>query len=189
MLLKLNDSQLSDVTSPSQSFYMFFSPMESQSAKEMCEWILQANLSSSDRPDVLNLIINSPGGNLHDAFAVIDVMRGSQIPIRTIGLGEISSAGLMLFISGTKGMRVLTENTSIMSHVYSWGSAGKEHELLAAVKEFDLTSKRLIQHYKRCTKLKSEKDIRKYLLPSQDMYLSAEEALKFGICDTISKLD
>ena len=187
MLLKLNESQL-DSASPSQSFYMFFSDMDSQSSKEMCEWILQANLSP-ERPDVLNLVINSPGGSVHDAFAVIDVIRGSAIPVRTIGLGSISSAGLMLFISGTKGMRVLTENTSIMSHVYSWGSAGKEHELLAAVKEFDLTSQRIIQHYKRCTKLKSEKEIRKYLLPAQDVFMSSDEALRFGICDVISKLN
>jgi ATP-dependent Clp protease protease subunit len=187
MLLKLNDLQLNN-KNPAQSFYMLFDGVSNSTSKEICEWIMQANLESEGKPDVLNLVINSPGGSVTDAFAVIDVMRGSHIPVRTIGLGEISSAALMIFISGTKGMRVLTENTSIMSHIYSWGSAGKEHELLAAIKEFDLISQRIVEHYKRCTKLKSEKDIRKYLLPKQDVFLSSEEAMRFGLCDKISKL-
>ena len=187
MLLKLNDLQLNN-KHPSQSFYMLFDGVTNTSSKEICEWIMQSNFDTEDKPEVLNLFINSSGGSVTDAFAVIDVMRGSHIPIRTVGVGEISSAALMIFIAGSKGMRILTENTSIMSHVYSWGSAGKEHELLAAVKEFDLTSTRIIDHYKRCTKLKTEKDIRKYLLPKQDVFLSSVEAVKFGLCDKIGKL-
>jgi ATP-dependent Clp protease, protease subunit len=71
-----------------------------------------------------------------------------QFPIRTIGLGQIASAGLLIFASGSKGQRILTPNTSILSHQYSWGAFGKEHELFATVKEFDLTTKRMIAHYK-----------------------------------------
>ena len=119
--------------------------------------------------------------------ALIDVMRGSSIPIKTTGLGMIASAGLLIFISGTKGKRLLTPNTSILSHQFTWGSFGKEHELFAAVKEFDLTTKRMIKHYKKCTGL-SDKDIRKYLLPPQDVWLSAPEALKLGICDNVKEM-
>jgi ATP-dependent protease ClpP protease subunit len=56
--------------------------------------------------------------------------------------------------------------------------------LFAAVKEFDLTTRRMIDHYKKCTGL-SEEDIRKYLLPPQDVWLSAKEAKKLGLCDLI----
>jgi ATP-dependent Clp protease protease subunit len=136
---------------------------------------------------MLNLIITSPGGDLNAAFALIDVMRGSAIPVRTIGLGQIASAGLMIFIAGEKGQRILTPNTSILSHQYSWGAIGKEHELFAQIKEFDLTTKKVIDHYKRCTGL-ADKKIREVLLPPQDVWLSPPEAKKLGLCDDVKDL-
>ena len=157
------------------------------SAKGVVEWIFEANFAE-ERPELLNLIICSPGGDLNAAFSVIDVMRGSAIPVRTIGLGQIASAGLMIFIAGTKGYRLLTPNTSILSHQYSWGAFGKEHELFATVKEFDLTTKKMIEHYKKCTGL-AEKKIREVLLPPQDMWLSGAEAKRLGLCDDIKDLN
>ena len=156
------------------------------SAKGVVEWIFEANFAD-ERPELLNLIICSPGGDLNAAFAVIDVMRGSAIPVRTIGLGQIASAGLMIFIAGEKGKRMLTPNTSILSHQYSWGAFGKEHELFATVKEFDLTTKKMIEHYKKCSGL-PEKKIREVLLPPQDMWLSPQEAKKLGLCDDVKDL-
>jgi ATP-dependent Clp protease, protease subunit len=156
------------------------------SAKNAVEWIFEANFAE-ERPELLNLIITSPGGDLNAAFALIDVMRGSAIPIRTIGLGQIASAGLMIFIAGDKDQRILTPNTSILSHQYSWGAFGKEHELFATVKEFDLTTKKMIQHYKKCTGL-SDAKIREVLLPPQDIWLSPVEAKKLGLCDHVKEL-
>jgi len=156
------------------------------SCKQAIEWILDANFSE-ERPSMLNLLINSPGGDLNAAFALVDVMRGSAVPIRTIGLGQIASAGLLIFISGDKGQRLLTPNTSILSHQYSWGAFGKEHELFAQIKEFDLTTKRMIAHYKKCTGLTEDK-IRDVLLPPQDVWLSALEAKKLGLCDDVKDL-
>tara|TARA_B110000977_G_scaffold200328_1_gene290400 strand:+ start:6866 stop:7360 length:495 start_codon:yes stop_codon:yes gene_type:complete len=157
------------------------------SAKNVVEWIFEANFAE-ERPELLNLIICSPGGDLNAAFAVIDVMRGSAIPVRTIGLGQIASAGLMMFIAGTKGQRLLTPNTSILSHQYSWGAFGKEHELFATVKEFDLTTKKMIHHYKKCSGL-TEAKIREVLLPPQDIWLSPQEAKKLGLCDDVKDLN
>ena len=154
--------------------------------KQVVEWILESNFSE-ETPEMLNLIVTSPGGDLNAAFALVDVIRGSSIPIRTIGLGQVASAGLMIFIAGTNGQRILTPNTSILSHQYSWGSFGKEHELFAQIKEFDLTTKRMISHYKKCTGLKEEQ-IREYLLPPQDIWLSSAEAKKLGLCDDVKDL-
>ena len=158
-----------------------------QTAKQTVEWIFECNFQE-ERPDLLNLIITSPGGDLNAAFAIIDTMRGSAIPIRTIGLGQIASAGLMIFIAGAKGKRLLTPNTSILSHQYSWGAFGKEHELFATVKEFDLTTKKMIAHYKKCSGL-SEAKIKELLLPPQDMWLSPIEAKKLGLCDEVKELN
>ena len=119
------------------------------------------------------------------ACALIDVMHSSAIPVKTVGLGVIASAGLLIFIAGHKGRRVLTPNTSILSHQFSWSSEGKAHELFATMREFELTQARMVAHYEACTGLDPEQ-IRKHLLPPQDIWLSAEESLALGICDHIS---
>lgn len=168
------------------SFALLMSDIDDDSAKEIIQWIIESNFSE-DPPDILNLLVCSPGGTLSAAFAIIDVMKSSHIPIRTIGVGQIASAGLMIFMAGTKGQRVLTPNTSIMSHAWSGGSLGKAHELFAIGKEFELTNERMINHYIKHTGLKKA-DILKYLLPPQDVYLSADEAKKLGLCDVISSL-
>ena len=124
---------------------------------------------------------------MEDAFALIDVMRSSKVAIKTVGLGSIASAGLMIFLAGARGRRVLTPNTSILSHQFAWGSSGKAHELFATVKEFQLTETRMIEHYKLSTGLDDEV-IRRVLLPPQDVYLSAQEALQYGICDHVADL-
>jgi ATP-dependent Clp protease protease subunit len=165
--------------------HIFMEDVTQESIKPLINWIISENFNREKKKKELTLGICSPGGDLNACFALIDVMKGSKIPIRTIGMGMIASCGLLMFISGEKGRRVLTPNTSILSHQYSWGSFGKEHELFAAVKEFDLTTQRMIAHYKKCTGL-SEKDIRKYLLPPQDVWLSAKEAKKLGLCDSIT---
>ncbi len=184
MMNKLN-LQLKEESSK-HSFMLLMEEISLASVKNAVEWVFEANFAE-ERPEMLNMIITSPGGDLNAAFALIDVMRGSAIPIRTIGLGQIASAGLMIFIAGDKGMRILTPNTSILSHQYSWGAIGKEHELFATVKEFDLTTKKMIQHYKKCTGL-SEAKIREVLLPPQDVWLSPQEAKKLGLCDDVKDL-
>ena len=149
--------------------------------------IIEKNLMpNSQRPNELTLVINSPGGQVHSAFALIDTMKGSAIPVKTVGLGMIASCGLLTFMAGTKGRRVLTPNTSILSHQYSWGSGGKEHELFARVREFELSTARMLEHYKKCTGL-SEKKVRDILLPPEDRWLSAKEAVRYGIADKIVK--
>lgn len=170
------------------NIYIFMEDFNPKSVKPVIEWILRKNLMpTKDRPKKLTLMINSPGGQMHSAFALIDVMKGSRIPVQTVGLGMIASCGLLTFMAGEKGSRTITPNTSILSHQYSWGSYGKEHELFSRVREFDLSTERMLAHYKKCTGM-SEKDIRKYLLPPEDVWLSAEEAVKHGIADKIKKV-
>lgn len=167
--------------------YYFCSEFSHQSVKDPITWILDMNFQEKTPFNNLTLIITSYGGDLSAAFALVDVMRGSHIPVHTVGLGVIASAGLVTFIAGTQGHRIITPNTSILSHQWSWGSFGKEHELIATVKEFELTTKRMIDHYKKCTGL-TEKVIRDKLLPPQDVWLTAEEAKKYNLVDKIKEL-
>ncbi|OUW75545.1 MAG: hypothetical protein CBD74_14265 [Saprospirales bacterium TMED214] len=156
-----------------------------ESTAPIVKWVIEKNLlPDSERPEKLVLVINSPGGSVHAAFALIDTIKGSAIPVHTVGLGLIASCGVLTFMAGAKGHRMITPNTSILSHQYSWGSGGKEHELFARVKEFELSTKRMLDHYKKCTGM-SEKVIREVLLPAEDVWLSADEAVKYKIADKI----
>ena len=66
-----------------------------------------------------------------DGFALIDIIHGSRLPIWTVGIGMLASMGLMIFMAGEKGHRVLTPNTLILSHQWSGVDSGKEHELVS----------------------------------------------------------
>jgi ATP-dependent Clp protease, protease subunit len=163
----------------------FSDPFTTDTTKPVIQFIIEKNLlPDSERPKEITLVINSPGGSVHAAFALIDTMKASAIPVKTVGLGLIASCGILTFMAGAKGKRILTPNTSILSHQYSWGSAGKEHELFARMKEYELSTERMINHYKKCTGL-TEKKIREILLPPEDVWLSADEAVKYGIADEI----
>lgn len=165
--------------------YVFMGEVDTDSIKPVIEWILHENYVTKKRRKELLLMVCSEGGDMSAAFALIDVMRSSQLPIKTVGLGCVASAGLLIFLAGEPGRRVLTPYTSILSHQFSWGSDGKAHELFATMKEFTLTQKRMLQHYQQTTGL-SEEEIKTALLPPHDVWLSAEEALALNICDAIS---
>jgi len=167
-----------------QAFYLLMDNINNDSIRGVIEWIIDSNFAE-EKPELLNLMICSGGGSLSSGFALIDVMRGS---VRTIGIGEIASAGLMIFMAGMKGNRILTPNTAILSHQYSWSSFGKHHELVSTTKAFDLTNDMLLRHYKKFTNL-SEDKIKKVLLPAHDCWLSPAEALQYGLCDVIKELN
>ena len=178
-----NGTPVEPVVLYNKGIYLLMDVITAESCKEAIEFVLKQN-AEKKKQKRLQFMICSPGGDVPSCFALIDIMKGSKIPIHTIGLGVIASCGLLLFITGEKGKRTLTPNTSILSHQYSWGSYGKEHELFAQVKEFELSTERMINHYKKCTGL-TEAQIREHLLPPEDRWLSAKEAKKLGICDKV----
>lgn len=168
-----------------RGMFVLMGEIDAESIKPVIEWILHENYVAKKKQKELLLMICSQGGDLSAAFALIDTMRSSNIPVKTVGLGCVASAGLLIFLAGAAGRRILTPNTSILSHQFSWNSDGKAHELFATMKEFDLTQKRMLSHYRVTTGLDDEK-IRSTLLPPHDVWLSAEEALDLNICDAIS---
>jgi len=167
--------------------YVFMGEVDDENIKPIIEWILHENFVSKKKRKELLLMICSEGGDMSAAFALIDVMKSSNIYIKTVGLGQIASAGLLIFLAGSPGRRILTPNTSILSHQWAWGSDGKAHELFATMREFDLTQKRMMAHYRECTGL-DETEIKTSLLPPHDVWLSAEEALALNVCDAIAQV-
>lgn len=144
-------------------------------------WIIYENLKG-EHP--LTLYINSDGGNLPDAFALIDVMRMSKSPVRTIGIGSICSSGFLIFAAGTKGHRLIGNNTTIMCHQFSESTEGKYHDLQTKIKENKRMNDRMISLLTECSVL-SEREVKTKLLPPSDVWLSAEEIVELGIADSI----
>lgn len=167
--------------------YVFMDEVNDETIKPIIEWILVENHVVKKKKKELLLMICSEGGSVEDAFALIDVMNASSIPIKTVGLGCVASSGLLIFLAGTKGRRMLTPNTSILSHQYSNYHEGKHHELFAIAKEHSLIQERMLKHYQSSTGL-SEEIILSKLLPPTDVYLSSGEALALGLCDFVTDL-
>lgn len=162
--------------------FLWSGEVEEEKCEDAIRFILESNLGGT--LEHMTLVINSPGGSVLSGFSVIDAMEGSKVPVHTVGLGLIASMGLNLFITGKKGQRILTPNTLIISHQWSGVRRGKEHELIASQKRDTIIGEMVLRHYKKHTKL-SEKDIRKYLLPDSDVYLTAAEAKKLHLCDVV----
>ena len=155
----------------------------SSTAEAICREIIEHNVTG--KLDHIQMIINSPGGEVNSGFAIIDIMEWSTIPVYTTGMGLIASMGLMIFMAGTKGRRVLTPRTSILSHRFSGLSFGNHSQLLAARKQEDILHERIIEHYKSYSNLKCSKEIEDSLLCETDKWLSPEDAIQFGLADEI----
>ena len=160
-------------------------PIDSDSAMDVIDHLNElAHMDAEERPEDIILFINSPGGSLPHTMQIVDTMRHMPFPVVTYGSGIVMSGGFALLMAGHPGYRCCSENTLLMSHQYTTGTEGKEHELKASVREFEIISEMYMRHYRRYTK-KSEAYIRKNLLPAHDVFMTADEAQKHGIVDQV----
>ena len=147
-------------------------------------WLIFENLDVS-KDKVLTLYINSTGGDLYHAFALIDMMHSSHHPVRTIGIGAVMSAAFLIFACGHKTERYIAANTGIMCHQFAGGGGdAKFHDLKAEMKENELLNQKMVNILKEATGLTPSR-IKSKLLPASDVYMSAQEALDLGIADHI----
>lgn len=162
--------------------HFLYGDIDEENIMETIHWITYENLKSGDYH--LTLYINSEGGSLQDAFALIDVMRKSNKPIHTVGLGSVCSSAFMIFAAGEKGNRIISPIATAMCHQYTDGLTGKYHDIRATAKEHDLINKRMIDMLKEFTGLDTN-TIKKKLLPPSDVYFTAEELVALGVADRI----
>jgi ATP-dependent Clp protease, protease subunit len=151
---------------------------------EAVKWLAYENIDA--RADkVLTLYINSQGGDLYEAFGLIDMMRNSAVPVRTIGYGSVMSAAFLILAAGTPGERYVTKNCGIMCHQMSiLEEAGKYHDIKATRKETDRLNQSMYNVLKEATGLDG-RTIKNKLLPAHDVYMTAEEVIAYGAADHI----
>ena len=134
----------------------------------------------------LQFVISTPGGSASDMFSIYDTMRmvRQDCEVETIGLGQVMSAGTLLLASGTKGKRKIGKYCRVMVHQVSAGTAGPHHEMVNEIAEIQHTQEQYIKCLAAETKM-SVTFIKKLFEKKVNVYLSAEEAVKYGLADII----
>ena len=157
--------------------------VDGESIEKAIRWILMgARKPSPEHP--MKLHINSDGGNLTDAFALMDVMRTSPVPIATVGMGNLMSSAFIIFAAGAKGRRAIAKNTSIMIHQFNHEYMGKYHDMKAYAEEIDRINYRMVAELSRTSGLTRQEVGTKLLNPS-DVWLTAEQLVELGFADII----
>jgi ATP-dependent Clp protease protease subunit len=165
------------------SVHFLTGEITAENVEECIKWIVYENLEVKEK--ILTLYVNSTGGDLYQAFALIDIMQSSKHSVRTIAVGSIMSAAFLIFTSGTKGERYIAANTGIMCHQFAGGGGdAKFHDLKAEMKENELLNQKMVNILKEATGLTPSR-IKSKLLPASDVYMSAQEALDLGIADQL----
>lgn len=141
-------------------------------------------LQNEDPKKDIFLYINSPGGSVYDGMAIFDTIKHIKNDVNTVGIGLQASMGAFLLSSGTKGKRALLPHSKVMIHQPSSGTRGKVSDMEIDLTESLKTRKLLNEILAKNTGQKIskiEKDV------DRDYWMTAEEAVKYGIADKVIK--
>jgi ATP-dependent Clp protease protease subunit len=139
-------------------------------------------LQAEDAKKDIYFYINSPGGSVYDALAIYDTMQYVTNDIETVGIGVQASAAAFLLSSGQKGKRFILPNSTVMIHQPSSGTRGKVTDQEIDLKE-SLRIKKLLEGI--MAKSTGQKPEKIHEDMERDKWLTADEAKKYGIVDTI----
>ena len=137
-------------------------------------------------PKPITFYISTWGGDALGMFGIYDLIRSirEECDVVTYGLGKVMSAGVLLLASGTKGQRKIGKHCRVMMHSVRGGHVGTIHSLENEMDETRWIQKQLIKALVEETNL-TEKQLKRMLGKNLDVYLTAEEAVKYGIADII----
>jgi len=139
-------------------------------------------LESENPKKDIQIYINSPGGYVTAGMAIYDTMQYIQCPISTVCIGQAASMGSLLLAAGEPGKRIALPNARIMVHQPSGGYRGVATDIERHAEEILDLKKRLNDIYVKHTGQKYDV-IEKKL--DRDTFMSAQEAVEFGILDQV----
>jgi ATP-dependent Clp protease, protease subunit len=150
------------------------------------ELVYAFKLYASESNEPIDFFISTPGGTASDMFTVYDFMREVQndIEVVTYGLGKVMSAGVPLLAAGTKGKRKIGKYCRIMIHSVIGGTGGALHDLENEMREIQHIQDMYIRALCEETKF-TKKKLKDLFSQNVNVYLSAEEAVEYGIADII----
>jgi len=147
--------------------------------------VAQMLFLESENPDAdILFYINSPGGVVTAGMAIYDTMQFVKPDVQTIVMGQACSMGSLLATAGAAGKRKILPNARHMIHQPSGGARGQATDMLIQVEEILAMKKNLTQIYvNHNSKGKTFEEF--YSAMERDNYMSAQEALDFGLVDEI----
>jgi ATP-dependent Clp protease protease subunit len=141
-------------------------------------------LDSEDSKKDIKLYINSPGGSVTAGLAIYDTMQFVKSDVSTICLGMAASMGAVLLSAGAKGKRLILPNAEVMIHQIMGGAEGQATDIKIRAEHIlkikDKLNVILAKHTSQPIE-KIEKDT------DRDNFMSAEQAVKYGLVDKIIK--
>jgi ATP-dependent Clp protease protease subunit len=143
-------------------------------------------LDNQKRNTEISLYVNSPGGSVDDTMAIYDTMRFVSSPIATYCIGRAQSGGAIVLAAGTKGKRFALPHAKIMLHQPWGGVYGQAADIKIQAEEILKAKKMLSELLAQLSGQPVEKIIAE---TERDRYLTAEEALKYGLIDEVLELD
>ncbi len=145
--------------------------------------VAQLLFLEADDPDKdISLYINSPGGSVTAGMAIFDTMRYIKAPVSTICIGMAASMGSLLLTAGAKGKRIALPNSEIMIHQPLGGAQGQASDVAIHAEHLIKTRAQLNSILSECTGQPIERIERDV---ERDHFLSAQEALEYGLIDNI----
>lgn len=139
-------------------------------------------LESEDPTKDINLYINSPGGSVTAGMAIYDTMNYIKCDVSTVCMGMAASMGAFLLASGAKGKRFALPNAEVMIHQPSGGAQGQATEIRIVAEQILRTKKKLNEILAANTGQPLEVIERD---TERDNYMTAEEAVKYGLIDAV----
>ena len=144
-------------------------------------------LESEDPDKEISLYLNTPGGSITDGMGIVDTMNYIKCPVSTICIGMAASMGSVLLACGEKGKRFATPNSEILIHQPLIGGQGGG--ISGQATEIKIHADHMIRTREKLNKLLSEKTGQPLEVINRDTerdhYMTAEEALKYGLIDGI----
>ena len=168
-----------------------FSSVDEEKVSEIATGLLymnelnKAEEDESKRKDI-DFYVSTYGGSADDMFALYDIMKNVQqtSDICTIGMGKVMSAGVLILAAGTHGKRKIGKNCRVMIHSVAAGNHGELNHMINELEEI----KNMQEMYIKClvseTKM-TETVLRNMLERGVNVYLTAEQAVEYGIADEI----
>lgn len=139
-------------------------------------------LESEDPAKDINLYINSPGGSVTAGMAIYDTMNYIKCDVSTVCIGMAASMGAFLLAGGVKGKRFVLPNAEVMIHQPSGGAKGQATEIQIVAEQILRTKKKLNEILAANTGQPIEVIERD---TERDNYMTAEEAVKYGLVDAV----
>lgn len=145
--------------------------------------VAQMLFLEADDPDKeISLYINSPGGSVTAGMAIYDTMQYIKCDVSTICIGMAASMGAFLLAAGTKGKRKILPNAEVMIHQPSGGVRGQTTDILIQADRMQATKKLL----NRILSERTGQPIERVEVDTErDNFMTAEQALEYGIIDQI----